>query len=354
MITGLYPRSHGIVGNDPAAPDPADPQADSIYAALRERLIARIDACDTLPKRLGRAGYRSLQTGKWWEGGFRRGGFSHGMTRGFPHPQGRHGDQGLALGRPSLDPIADFLAACREAQQPFFLWFAPMLPHAPHDPPADLLAKYAPQTEHAPVARYWAMCERFDQCCGQLLDLLDAQGLRQDTLVIYVTDNGWINRTDASAYAPRSKRSPYEGGIRTPIMLRWPGRIEPGMDRQSLASSIDLAPTIYAAAGVVPTAGLPGINLLDAQAVAQRRCVRGEIYAHDVADVERPAASLLSEWIICGNEKLIVPRAADAPAELFDLGADPHETVNLAAKLPERVAALAAELARWPTHAPEE
>jgi uncharacterized sulfatase len=363
ILTGLYPGQHGIVGNDPARlppsagdPQAGDPQAgapqagdpESVHDARRAQLIARIDACETIPDRLGTLGYRSLQTGKWWEGGYRRGGFTDGMTRGFPDPNGRHGDAGLAIGRQGLQPIVDFIDDCQAHRQPFFVWYAPLLPHAPHDPPAELLAKYLPVAPSPHLARYWAMCEWFDATCGELLAVLDRRGLREQTLVVYVTDNGWINRTDSAEAAPRSKRSPYEGGVRTPLMVRWPGRATPGIDRSSPASSIDIAPTVFAACGLERPPGLPGVNLLDDAEVARRHAVFGEIYAHDVEDLQRPDKSLLFRWIVRDNEKLIVPRdPATGPAELYDLGVDPTEQHDRAATAPQRVATLTAEIDAW-------
>ena len=93
MITGLYPHQHGITGNDPS---PKKSLSKNEYAELRERLIAKLDRFETVPELLAERGYVSHQSGKWWEGGFKRGGFTHGMTRGFPQPGGRHGDDGLA------------------------------------------------------------------------------------------------------------------------------------------------------------------------------------------------------------------------------------------------------------------
>src|SRR5207253_6701648 len=116
------------------------------------------------------------------------------------------------------------------------------------------------------VAKYWANCEWWDETCGELLDYLDKQGLSDNTLVVYVTDNGWIQNPTANNFAPRSKRSPNEGGIRTPIVLRWPGKLAPRRDEQTLVSTIDLAPTILAACGVMPTTEMRGINLLDVAA----------------------------------------------------------------------------------------
>jgi arylsulfatase A-like enzyme len=98
FATGLYAHQHKISGNDPtllpemtggAAKQKQQPPE---YQKLREKLISHIDAQPTIAKLLGAQGYLSHQSGKWWEGNFTRGGFTHGMTRGFPQPGGRHGD----------------------------------------------------------------------------------------------------------------------------------------------------------------------------------------------------------------------------------------------------------------------
>jgi arylsulfatase A-like enzyme len=339
IVTGLYPHQHGIVGNDPPPPpdlagdskaaQPKDPR----YLQRRIEYIRHIDRVPKFPELLARRRYLRHQSGKWWEGNFRRGGFSHGMTHGDRNRGGRHGDDGLVIGRNGLRPIFDFIQDARHKEQPFFVFYAPFLPHTPHNPPARLLDKYRGKTPHLPIAKYWSMCEWFDETVGELLGHLETSGLAQETLVIYVTDNGWINRTDRSAYAQRSKRSQYDGGIRTPIMLRWPGHTVPSVDRTRLASSIDIAPTILAAAGLEPSPQMPGIDLLDREAVEAREAIHGEIFEHDVQHMTDPLPSLRFRWIIEGRWKLIVPgqqREPTAPIELFDLLADPLEQTNLA------------------------
>ena len=157
-------------------------------------------------------------------------------------------DLGVAPHLVDYRAAVDFMERAVQADEPFFVWYAPFLPHTPHNPPERLLRKYRDQGLSDPVAKYYAMCEWFDETCGRLLGHLDEQGVAGNTLVVYVTDNGWIQRPDRNGYAPRSKRSPYEGGVRTPIMFRWPGTI-PAADRPELCSSIDIVPTILAAAG---------------------------------------------------------------------------------------------------------
>lgn len=248
-----------------------------------------------------------------------------------------------------MQPIFDFIDAAQKDRKPFFVWYAPMMPHDPHTPPDRLLEKYKPLTPSLHVAKYWAMVEWFDETCGQLLDHLDQRKLSRDTLVVYVTDNGWIQNPQQPRYAPKSKQSQYDGGLRTPIMLRWPGVIQPQMSDQ-LASSIDLAPTILNAVGIKPPADLPGLDLRDEAARAKRTGVFGECFTHNAVDIDRPASSLRWRWTVQGPTKLIVPCAAnepDAVVELYDLASDPHETKNLAAARPDEVAKLRKQLDEW-------
>ncbi|MBE0544521.1 MAG: sulfatase [Verrucomicrobia bacterium] len=371
LATGLYAHQHKISGNDSAqlpemqrpAGQPAAAGESEGYRALREKLIAQYDRQPSLPKLLGQRGYLSHQSGKWWEGSFQRGGFTHGMTRGFPQPGGRHGDDGLKIGRQGMAPVFEFIDHALAEKKPFFLWYAPFLPHDPHNPPDRLFKKYkAKGIESDFVARYYAMVEWFDETCGQLLGYLDEKGLTQNTLVVYVGDNGWIQQPDGPGFAPRSKQSANEGGVRQPTMFRWPGVIKPGKRVEQLCSSVDIVPTALAVAGVEVPKNLPGYNLLPILKSGQptpRREVFGETFAHDVANIDRPEDSLLYRWVIEGRWKLLLtydgqlgrharshPRTEKRP-QLYDLLADPHEENNLAAKHPEVVARLAVKLQAW-------
>ncbi len=385
FATGLYAHQHKISGNDPAAlpemlaPAPAakdQPKGKkakaaarpagepAAYAALREQLIANYDRSPSLPKLLTAAGYLSHQSGKWWEGSYQRGGFTHGMTRGFPSPGGRHGDDGLRIGREGLAPVFNFIDHAVAEKKPFFLWYAPFMPHTPHTPPDRLFQKYKAKgiaSEH--VAKYYAMVEWFDETCGQLLGRLDEKGLTANTLVVYIADNGWIQQPNGTGYAPRSKQTANEGGIRQPTLFSWPGVIRPGSRGDQLCSSIDIVPTALAAAGLPVPAALPGLNLLPALrsgAATPREVVYGETFAHDVVTVDRPADSLVYRWVIEGKWKLLLtydgqvsaryassnPRDDRRP-QLYDLLADPHENRNLAKDNPAVVAQLAAKLDQW-------
>lgn len=247
-----------------------------------------------------------------------------------------------------MQPMIDFLQQAQADAKPFFLWYAPFLPHAPHDPPERLLEKYRPLAPTLPIAKYWAMCEWFDETCGTLLTELDQRSLRENTIVVYVTDNGWINLAHQSAFAPRSKRSPNEGGIRTPIMIRYPAKLQATLDTSTCVSSLDILPTLLHLCQLAPPDGLPGINLVDPAARNARPAVAGEIYDHDVSDLANPAASLQYQWIICPPYKLIVPseRMHAEQAQLFDIFADPAELTELSNKYPDEVKKLRQELQR--------
>src|SRR5262245_805880 len=108
LITGLYPHQSRITGNDPGrSRQTGSPGRNPEYLRLNAEYIRHIEAVPTLPRLLAERGYLSLQTGKWWEGDYRRGGFTHGMTHGDPSRGGRHGDEGLKIGREGLQPIYD-------------------------------------------------------------------------------------------------------------------------------------------------------------------------------------------------------------------------------------------------------
>lgn len=365
LVTGLYAHQHRISGNDPALlPGMQGGAAEpSEYRDLRARLIAHLDRHPTVPRRLAERGYRSFQSGKWWEGNFQRGGFTAGMTRGFPQPGGRHGDDGLKIGREGLQPMLEFIDESISAEEPFFVWYAPFLPHTPHNPPQRLLQKYLDKgIESLPIAKYYAMVEWFDETCGELIEHLEERNVRQNTLILYVGDNGWIQRADGDGFAPRSKQTPYEGGTRQPILFSWPGVISSGQRGEQLCSSVDLVPTLLAAAGAEVPSALPGYNLLPQLRSGEptpRNEVYGEGFAHDIADIDNPETSLLYRWVIAGRWKLLLTydgqmgrygryhQDRERRPQLYDLLEDPHETQNLAAKRPDLVRELAEKLQAW-------
>ena len=367
IVTGLYPHQHKVTANDPPLSSGAkDKGGRGSSAELNAQWNGMLDHVPTLPRLLAGAGYRSFQTGKWWHGDFSHGGFTHGMTHG-----SRHGDRGLTIGRQGLKPVYDFIAESRREQKPFLVWYAPFMPHTPHTPPERLFQKYAAKTDSPHIARYWAMCEWFDETCGELLEHLDREKLAENTIVIYVTDNGWIQSPSEAWFAPKNKTTPFDAGHRTPILVRWPGRVAPAKSA-SLASSIDIVPTVLAALKMPAPVGLKGIDLLDAKAVESRQYVFGEDFTIRSQTLDDPSANILWRWVTDGRWRLILPRTFEAEGHLktiptdkhlqpylkatiesaqpmlFDLQTDPKEENSVASQHPEIVTTLRTKLdAHW-------
>jgi arylsulfatase A-like enzyme len=290
------------------------------------------------------------------------------MTHGDPLRGGRHGDAGLKIGRENMKPVTEFIDMAVSQEKPFFVWYAPFLPHTPHNPPQRLLNKYTKAGRALDVANYYAMCEWFDETCGELLDFLDKKEITDNTVVLYLCDNGWAapssNADDPiqklwKEYAQRSKSSPYENGIRTPMIVSWPGQVKPER-AEDFAHAIDLFPTIAALAGVAAPANLTGINLLDSHARQARKRVFGVCNSTHNITVGNPDDTLQYLWCIEDEWKLLVRYGGKdttkyrnlhewdtAPYRLFNLKDDPGEKNDLAAAHPEIVARLKNRIEDW-------
>ncbi len=339
IITGLYPKNHGVLGNDVVYDRvKGDRKASKKNRSdAYEPIISNFEKVTTLPDMLKEKGYLSFQTGKWWIGNPKNGGFDYGMTHGDPKRGGRHGDYGLKIGREGLDTINNFVDLALKEKKPFFLWYAPFLPHRPHTPPKRLYEKYKKKTDSEHLAKYWAMIEWFDETCGQLFDLIDDKKLTENTLFVYVCDNGWRQNPEKSGYMSDSKRAPYDMGIRTPIMYKWAGKITPKMDNETVVSSIDMIPTVLDLIGMKKPDNLPGISVLDTEKLKTRKGIFGEVYAHDFDTIEN---SMFYNMAIFPPYKIIVPdpvRKKNEKVQLFNIDKDPFEKNNIAASNPEIV-----------------
>ena len=330
ILTGQYAHQHRICCNDP----PEGVARDAMFPFIKDS--------PALPRLLGAAGYESFQTGKFWEGHFANAGFTAGMT-----VKGRHGDDGLVIGRKTLEPVYDFVG---KAKAPWFVWYAPMMPHEPHNPPDRILKKYAKEGRDPRLAKYWAMCEWTDETVGELLAGFDRRGLRKNLLILFVVDNGWVQSVGppkkGDQFATRSKNTPYDAGVRTPVILDWDGHTKAGK-YPDLVSTVDLAPTVLTAAGAKVPANMSGVNLLDVAAgkgALKREAVFGEIYVHTATKLEDPKANLTHRWVRVGDWKLIAPVKEGGAVELFNLADDPLEKTNLAEKKPDVVKRLRARL----------
>lgn len=353
LLTGLYPHQHGIHFNHPP---PGLRKMRKLtgqqYEATRATTDYLIQNVPTLPRILARHGYACLQTGKHWEGSYQTAGFRHGMTLGKPanrlgqvtgtRQQANgdwvahgNGDAGLVIGRETMQPIYDFVDEFA-GNQPFFVWYAPFLPHTPFDAPAKFRRLYDGKKIPEHLLPYYAEIARFDETVGELLQHLEKKSLIDNTFIIFVSDNGFRpNKTKHEQQNDRSKLSQYEDGLRTPILLSWPGHIKPA-EHTELVHTVDLVPTILSNLcfnGEI-TARMKGKNLMPAAlgaGVLPERPAFGAIYPNDARVLGAPSQHLRGRWMRSGDFKLLIPGPAKNPIAkaLFNLKDDPHEQTNL-------------------------
>jgi arylsulfatase len=255
-----------------------------------------------------------------------------------------------AGGEYSMDLMAQKARAfIREnAQSPFFLYLPFPVPHAALQVPQDSLAEYAdafPETPYRgersylphpkPRAAYAAMVTRMDREIGSILDLLDELGLGEDTLVIFTSDNGptFNGGTDSEFFQSAAgfrglKTELYEGGIRVPMVARWPGRIPAGSVSHLPSAFWDFLPTFAELTGQAPPVASDGVSLLPAM---EGRTEDQEDREYLYWEFQGRQAVRLGRW-------KAYQRASDGDFELYDLETDRGETTNVASGQPELVA----------------
>jgi uncharacterized sulfatase len=313
---------------------------------------------ETLPRLLGAAGYRTYAEGRFWEGDPRAIGFTDG-----PEPEAGEvgGIRSRTFVRESQETLFAFLDAV--GPDPFFVWYAPMLPHVPHDPPArlrqridraripvpDWIDPAAREAFLEQEATSLAMVAWLDEGVAKLLAHLRARNLERETLVVFLIDNGW-------AHGFVSKGSPYEKGVRTPVVLHWPGRIA-ARSRTELVSYLDVLPTLLDYAGVPVPAGAAGRSLRPlletAPGAAWRDTLYGAAYPMRAGRWVRPEQDVYALYLRTPAWKYILwlrnvtpqlndhlyaikhffvafPARRAGDQELYDMASDPNERDNVA------------------------
>jgi len=227
----------------------------------------------------------------------------------------------------------------RSKTKPFFLYLPFTAPHVPLQNPAEFDAA----TGTAPVRTkdrkaYAAMVERMDHCIGDVLAQLDAMGVAQDTLVIFTSDNGGEAAARNDPFRGK-KSSVYEGGLRVPAAARWPARIRAGQVTDQVSLTMDLLPTVLAAAGITPPKErkLDGIDLLPVLDGREKSRSRTVFFRYKRGENRRKAVRK-GDWKYANDS---------GKEELFDLARDPGEKTDLLAMKPEIAKDLRAELDRW-------
>lgn len=185
------------------------------------------------------------------------------------------------------------------------------------------------------MKKYYRLCSEVDTTCGRVLDELDRQGLRENTLVIFTTDNGYFHGEHGLA----DKWYPYEESIRVPLIVRDPRDVSHASAiRGEMVLNVDLAPTLLGAAGIAPPATMQGRDLAQLRTEKPEPPWRTEFY-YEHATIRNKDFIPASQALVREDVKyLFWPEAG--VEELFDLRADPGETENLAASQPERLGTL--------------
>src|SRR5690606_8446792 len=195
-------------------------------------------------------------------------------------------------------------------------------------------------------------------------DEIKDRGMDVCHLVVRVDDNGGSQNPQGNGYEWPSKQSPYDLGIRTPIIYKWPGRIKPQMDTTHFVSSIDMVPTTLEAVGLEPNKDMRGINVLNTKKLERRKAVFSQDSHHDMIDVDHPEKSLEHRMILKSPWKLIVPVRSDqagemtsgggglfisviSQVELYNIVDDPLEKNEISSQHPSVVKELKKKLDVW-------
>lgn len=226
----------------------------------------------------------------------------------------------------------------RHKTEPFFLYLAFNAVHVPLQATDKYLGRF-PQMAAGGRRTYAAMLSAMDDAVGRVHEKLQAEGLEQDTLIFFLSDNGGHPLANAARNDPLrgQKGTVFEGGIRVPFVVKWTGHLPAGQTYSQPVISLDILPTALAAAGVEAPSelGLDGVNLIPHLAGESEQPPHETLYwrhGHDRA-------------IRHGKWKLAMP--ANEPAGLYDLSADVAESKELSAAHPEVVEELTGRYARW-------
>ena len=244
------------------------------------------------------------------------------------------------------DECIDFIKSTRDAgNRPFFLCWWNYSVHYPFQAPADLIAKYekrkGPGVENP---TYAAMIEGMDASIGKLLKAIDDRGLSEDTLVIFTSDNGPFAANVKPLRAEKGYL--YEGGIRVPMIVRWPGRVKPDTKTSTPVITMDIHATILEAVNekADPSNTPDGISLLP-MLKGESELKRESIYFH-YPNYAFHKGNRLGSAIRSGDYKLIKFYDNDS-IELYNLKNDISETRNIADEMPAKAKRLRAALEAW-------
>jgi len=326
----------------------------------------------TVAESLSEAGYKTGIFGKWHLGdNYPLRAIDQGFQEALIHKGGGIGQPSDPPGTSYFDPILQlngkqqpYTGYCTDIffntammfieqnrDDPFFVYIPTNAPHSPYDVPESYIEPYRAQGLNDKDARIYGMIANIDYNVGKLLDLLDKRELTNDTIVIFMTDNGPTTRRYTAGLRAR-KGSVYEGGIRVPFLIRWPGKFEPREDDR-IAAHIDVLPTLLEAAGASSQNDrtIDGVSLLprllDAWAAVPGRTLHIQSHRGNEPQLYRAFAAVTQKHKLVQAQHFGQPMPEDAPLELYDLETDTSEENDLASRHPEIVERLKKGYEAW-------
>jgi len=354
ILSGKYPDRVGV-------PGVIRTHADNSWGYLSPE-------AELLPSLLKPADYHSAIIGKWHLGLEAP---NRPNDRGFDHFKGylgdmmddyynhrRHGINYMRLNEQEIDPeghatdlftewSCDYLKEQADNDQPFFLYLAYNAPHTPIQPPQDWLEKVKKREAGISEqrAKLVALIEHMDHGIGQVLECLEQTGQAEETLVIFTSDNGGQLNVGANNGATRDgKQSMYEGGLKVPAAVAWPGKIEAGKTTGFQALSMDFCSTILDVAGVEQPADCDGRSILPTLLGKEQETLRNlSFFRRREGGIRYNGKTI--EAVIRGDWKLLQNTPFE-PLELYNLRQDPLEQNNMVQKAPRIYNDLAAALRR--------
>ncbi|WP_299365789.1 sulfatase-like hydrolase/transferase [Winogradskyella sp.] len=318
---------------------------------------------ETLPRILAKQGYKSFQGGKWWEFNYQNGGFDEGMTKGWKKGDKKNDDwflqfmggDGRQLARATMQPVYDFIEKYKE--QPFFIWFAPELPHYPFDAPDKYYNIYKDKDMTESAKRYYANCTWFDDGVGELVRYLKEKGEFDNTLFVYVNDNGWEQephqefRHDSLRWhngGDKGKLSVYDQSFRTPIIFSWKDKIKADAKSKALMHSADIPATILDYINVEVPKDYFGKSykaLIENTNKTDRDIIIGK--ATQMRSEEDMMGMKIEAYWARTNDWFFQWNLTTETIGLFDMNKDPRNDNNLAEANPEKVKEFQQRIENW-------